>query len=68
MRQQLQQVVDRYVNPALDSPVRLELLGEIPADSAVRECVLRRTLMLEALPGAPASIAMVAVATRMLPG
>jgi flagellar biosynthesis protein FlhG len=66
VRQQLQQVVDRYVNPKLDSPVRLDLLGEIPADSAVRECVQRRTLMLEALPGAPASIAMVAVATRML--
>jgi flagellar biosynthesis protein FlhG len=66
VRQQLQQVIDRYVNPTLDSPVRLDLLGEIPADSAVRECVQRRTLMLEALPGAPASIAMVAVATKML--
>jgi hypothetical protein len=30
VRQQLQQVVDRYVNPGLDSPVRLDLLGEIP--------------------------------------
>ncbi len=67
VRQQLQQVIDRYVNLTLDSPVRLELVGEIPADAAVRECVQRRTLMLEALPGAPASIAMVAVATRMLP-
>ena len=66
VRQQLQQVVDRYVNPTLDSPMRLELLGDIPSDSAVRECVQRRTLMLDALPGAPAAIAMVAVATRML--
>lgn len=66
VRQQLQQVIDRYVNPTLDSPVRLELLGDIPADSAVRECVQRRTLMLETLPGAPASIAMVAVATKLL--
>jgi flagellar biosynthesis protein FlhG len=66
VRQQLQQVVDRYVNPTLDSPVRLELLGEIPADAAVRECVQRRQLMLEALPGAPAAVAMGAVATRML--
>ena len=66
VRQQLQQVVDRYVNPGLDSPVRLELLGEIPLDSAVRECVQRRTLMLDALPGAPAAVAMGAVATKML--
>lgn len=65
VRQQLQQVVDRYVNPGLDSPVRLELLGEVPSDNAVRESVLRRQLMLEALPGTPASVALVAVATRM---
>ena len=46
VRQQLQQVVDRYVNPGLDSPVRLELLGEVPSDTAVRESVLRRQLLL----------------------
>ena len=55
VRQQLQQVVDRYVNPGLDSPVRLELLGEVPADPAVREAVQRRQLLLEVLPGAPAA-------------
>ena len=66
MRQQLQQVVDRYVNPGLDSAVRLELLGEIPSDPAVRECVQQRQLLLEVLPGAPAAVAMAAVATRML--
>ena len=65
VRQQLQQVVDRYVNPGLDSPVRLELLGEIPSDPIVRECVQRRQLMLEAMPGAPAAIAMLAVAARI---
>ena len=65
VRQQLQQVVDRYVNPGLEGPVRLELLGEVPSDNAVRESVQRRQLMLEALPGSPASIALVAVATRM---
>jgi flagellar biosynthesis protein FlhG len=65
VRQQLQQVVDRYVNPGLDSPVRLELLTEVPADNAVRESVLRRQLMLEALPGTPASLALVAAAARL---
>jgi flagellar biosynthesis protein FlhG len=66
VRQQLQQVVDRYVSPGLDGPVRLDLLGEIPSDVAVRECVQRRQLMLEVLPGVPAAQAMVAAATRWL--
>lgn len=66
VRLQLQQVIDRYVNPQLDSPVRLELLGDVPSDGAVRESVLRRQLMLEALPGTPASIALMAVASRMV--
>ena len=65
VRQQLQQVVDRYVNPSLDRPVRLELLGEVPSDPAVREAVQRRQLLMEALPGTPAAMALVAVATRM---
>lgn len=65
VRAQLQQVVDRYVNPTLDSPLRIELLGEVPADPAVREAVQRRELLLETLPGAPASLALVAAAGRM---
>ena len=65
VRQQLQQVVDRYVNPGLDSPVRLELLGEVPNDAAVRESVQRRQLLMESLPGTPAAMALVAVATRL---
>lgn len=67
VRQQLQQVIDRYVNPALDSPVRLELLGEVPADPAVRESVQRRQLLMEVMPGTPAALGVAAVATRMLP-
>jgi flagellar biosynthesis protein FlhG len=66
VRQQLQQVVDRFVSPALDSPVRLDLLGEVPSDPAVREAVLRRELLLERLPGTPAALGIAAVATRML--
>ena len=65
VRQQLQQVIDRFVNPGLDSPVRLELLGEVPSDPAVRESVLRRQLMLDALPGTPASMALVAMAAKL---
>jgi flagellar biosynthesis protein FlhG len=66
VRQQLQQVVDRYVSPALDAPVRLDLLGELPADPAVRDSVLRRELMMERHPGTPAAVAMVALATRLV--
>jgi flagellar biosynthesis protein FlhG len=65
VRQQLHQVIDRYVSPQLDTPVRLDLLGEIPTDPAVRESVLRRQLMLTHLPGTPASLAIVALATRL---
>jgi flagellar biosynthesis protein FlhG len=66
VRAQLQQVLDRYVNTGLDSPVRLDLVGEVPADASVREAVQRRQLLLEAMPGAQASQAMVAAASRLL--
>jgi flagellar biosynthesis protein FlhG len=65
VRQQLQQVVDRYVSPGLDTPVRLELLGELPADPAVRDAVQRRELLFETLPGAPAAMALAAIAGRL---
>jgi flagellar biosynthesis protein FlhG len=63
---QLQHVVDRYVAPGLDGPVRLELIGELPADAAVREAVQRRQLLLETMPGSPAAQALVAMATRVV--
>ena len=62
---QLQQVVDRYVAPAVGAPVRLDLVGEVPADAAVREAVQRRQLLLEALPGCAAAQGLVAAATRL---
>ena len=66
VRQQLQQVVDRFVNPNIDGAVRLELLGEVPSDPAVREAVQRRQLLLETFPGTPAAAALVAAAGRLL--
>ena len=62
---QLQQVLDRYVVPTLGERLRLELLGEVPVDSAVRDAVQRRELLLQAMPGAAASQALVGVATRL---
>jgi len=66
VRQQLQQVVDRYVSPGLDSPIQIDLLGELPNDSAVRDAVLRRQLLVETLPGAPAAVAVGQLATRLI--
>jgi flagellar biosynthesis protein FlhG len=66
VRQQLQQVVDRYVNPGLDAPVRLDLLGAVPLDSAVRESILRRQLLMEMLPGTPAAVGLSAVAGKVM--
>jgi len=65
VKQQLQTVVDRYVNPGLDSAVRLELLGEVPADAAVRDAVIKRQLLLQSLPGTPAAVAIAAIAARL---
>lgn len=66
VRGQLQQVIDRFVNPTLSSPVRLELLGHVPLDIAVRDAVLHRQLLLESMPGSPAALAVVALATRLV--
>jgi len=65
IRGQLQQVVDRFVSPGLEVPVKLEFVGEIPIDPSVREAVKRRHLLLEGMPGSPAAQAVVAAATRL---
>jgi flagellar biosynthesis protein FlhG len=58
IRGQLQQVIDRYVTPQMQDPAipfKLDLVGEIPIDSAVREAVQKRRLLLELQPGCPAA-------------
>jgi flagellar biosynthesis protein FlhG len=67
IRGQLQQVVDRYVSPGLDLPVKIELLGEVPVDAAVRDAVQKRQLLFELYPGALAARAVAALAARMAP-
>jgi len=66
IRGQLQQVVDRYVSPGLDAPVKLEFIGEVMIDPAVRDAVKRRQLLLECYPGSLAAQGVVAAATRLL--
>ena len=65
IRGQLQQVVDRFVSPGLEVPVKLEFVGEVPIDPAVREAVKKRQLLLDCLPGSAAAQAVVAAATRL---
>jgi flagellar biosynthesis protein FlhG len=67
VRQQLQQVIDRYVSPTLDAPLTLELVGDVPSDAAVRDAVRRRQLLVEAFPGSPAAQAVTALAARLSP-
>jgi len=83
IRGQLQLVVDRFVTPmlsqadddeggaaakpALKSTLKLELLGEVPLDPAVREAVQKRRLLLQLLPGCPAARAVEAIAARLAP-
>ena len=70
IRGQLQLVVDRFVTamlPAGETAPKLDLVGEVPLDGAVREAVQKRQLLLEALPGAPAARAIEIVATRLAP-
>ena len=69
IRIQLQKVVDQYVAPLLTDPSRplkLDLLGEIPIDPAVREAVQKRRLLLELLPGCAAAQAVGAIAAKLV--
>jgi len=68
IRGQLQQVVDRYVSNGTDVPLRLDFLGEVPDDAAMREAVQRRRLLLDASPGAASAQAIGALAARLIDG
>jgi flagellar biosynthesis protein FlhG len=65
IRGQLQLVADRYVDNGTGTPLRLDLLGDVPLDAAVRESVQRRQLLLEAFPGSPAAQAIGAIAEKL---
>ncbi len=70
IRGQLQLVVDRFVAPLLTAgseALRLELVGEILLDPAVRESVKKRQLLLELMPGCAAAQGIEAIAMRIDP-
>ena len=69
IRGQLQQVVDRYVSPMLGmgtESLKLDLVGEVPIDPAVREAILKRQLLTEALPGSSAALGVGQLADKLL--
>jgi flagellar biosynthesis protein FlhG len=61
----LQRVADRFIRTADGVAVTLDLLGEVPADPAVRESLRRRRLLLDAFADSPAARAVRAVAARL---
>lgn len=62
---QLQQVLDRFVTTNTGKSVRLVHMGDIPVDPAVRQAVMRRQLLLQAMPGSPAALAITQLAVKV---
>ncbi len=60
---QLQQVFDRFVKLDEGQAMRLIHMGDIPADPAVRQAVMRRQLLAQSSPGSPAALAIAQLAT-----
>ncbi len=62
---QLQQVLDRFVVAKPGEKVRLVHMGDIPADPSVRQAVMKRQLLIQAIPGCPASLAISQLAGKL---
>ena len=62
---QLQQVLNRFVTTAEGQPLRLIHMGDIPADPAVRDSVMRRQLLLQATPGCAAALSVAQLANKI---
>ena len=62
---QLQQVLDRFVSTESGRAMRLIHMGDIPADPAVRDAVMRRQLLLLQTPGCAAALAIAQLANKI---
>ncbi len=62
---QLQQVLDRFVSTDPGRPVKLVHVGDIPADPAVRQAVMRRQLLMQNTPSCPAGLAISQLAVKL---
>ncbi|MEW5966640.1 MAG: MinD/ParA family protein [Pseudomonadota bacterium] len=59
---QLQQVLDRFVVSEPGRGVKLVHLGDIPVDAEVRQAIMRRHLLMQAVPTCPAGQAIMQIA------
>ena len=62
---QLQQVLDRFVVTEPGRPIKLIHMGDIPADTAVRQAIMRRQLLIQATPSCPAALAIAQLALKI---
>jgi len=62
---QLQQVLDRFVATDPARPVKLVHMGDIPADTSVRQAVMRRQLLMQTTPSCPAAMAISQLALKL---
>jgi len=62
---QLQQVLDRFVTTEPGRPIKLVHLGDIPADPAVRQAIMRRQLLIQSTPSSPAALAVTQLAQKI---
>jgi flagellar biosynthesis protein FlhG len=62
---QLQQVLDRFVTTEPGRPIKLVHMGDIPADPAVRQAIMRRQLLVQATPSCPAALAIGQLALKI---
>ena len=63
---QLQQVLLRFVGSKPGQSFKLELMGEVKQDTAVRQAVLKRQLVLEHFPGSDAAQGIKALAMKLM--
>lgn len=66
VHQQLQGVVDRFVNPLVQAENKLHYLGDIVTDNIVREAIQRRSLLLDTYPGSGPAQGIKAIAQKIL--
>ncbi len=62
---QLQQVLDRFVPTEPGRPIKLVHMGDIPADPAVRQAIMRRQLLMQSTPSCPAAMAIAQLALKL---
>ena len=62
---QSQQVLDRFVTTEPGRPIKLIHMGDIPADPAVRQAIMRRQLLMQTTPSCPAAMAISQLALKL---